>query len=101
MITRTAQLLGMGVLAVASTMGGSYIDETTHVKLGSALAVAGVIVPAAWWMSSKFTKLMERMDEVGALRQELAALRRTVEELPCKSGTVCATQRHPPPHHTD
>lgn len=84
MLTRSIQVFGMGVVAVASTMAGGAIDESTHVKLGSALAVAGVIIPAAWWMSAKFTRIFEHLTRIDEIQKEMARLREEVKSLPCQ-----------------
>lgn len=98
MITRSIQAFGMGALAVASTMAGGAIDETTHVKLGSAIAVAGVIVPAAWWLSAKFTQIFDRLRQIDAIQEEMRKLREDVRELPCQT-TAPDCDAHPQAKH--
>lgn len=73
MIIRTLQLAAVGTIAVAGMTVGDRIDESTHIKLGSALAVACVVVPAVWWLSSWMRGITDSISD----------LRDTVKDLQC------------------
>lgn len=79
MIIRTLQAAAIGVVSATGMAVGDRIDETTHIKLGSALAVACVVVPAVWWLSSWMRGIT---DSLADLQNKVANLR-CVREKEC------------------
>lgn len=80
MIARTIQAVSVGTVAVLFATGGQVLDEHTQIKLGSALAVAGVVGPAVWWLGSWFRGFR---DELKLIKSQLQALKQQVDDLPC------------------
>lgn len=67
----TATVVGTGG-AVLGAAGGDMI-EGHGISLSTVFGIAGVVVPAAWWLAGKITHLDDRLD----------ALESKVDALPC------------------
>jgi hypothetical protein len=83
MIIRATQALSIGIFAATGMAVGDRIDETTHIKLGSALAVACVVVPGVWWLSSWMRGITDSLSE----------LRGKVDNLQCVRSKVCTEEK--------
>jgi hypothetical protein len=104
---RIVGLAAVGVVAAAGLVGGDLLDATTHVSLGSALSVGGVVAGAVWWFGRKFQQIEDRDIEVHralAAKEETDKLRfdsiaRRVDNLPCQDGDCLrpAKKASPPP----
>ncbi len=73
MIPRTVQAMTIGIMAVASTAVADKIDENTHIKLGTAVAVCFTVGSGTWWISSWLRGIRDRLDD----------LTRRLDNLPC------------------
>lgn len=82
---RVPIVIGATLIAGAGTAAGDML-ETHSVSLGTVAAVCGVVLPAAWWLSGKFTKLE---DGQKTAKDHLASLDRKIDRLPCHQGNKC------------
>ena len=80
MIIRSVEVVGWGMIAAVGSTIGDRLDETTSIKLGSALAVACVVIPAVWWIGSWMRGLNDRLDSI---RATLKLHEKILESLPC------------------
>jgi hypothetical protein len=65
-----------GIAFLSASVGSttdSVIGEGSHITLGNALAVGGVVVVGAWYLSSRLQKLSD----------EIKDLKRSMANLPC------------------
>ena len=49
---------------VIGTMAQAAVNETTPITLGAAVAAGGVVVGGAWFLSSKLTKIDDRLNQI-------------------------------------
>lgn len=70
-------ILLVGAAVAGLTVGDAI--ESHSVSLGTVGAVAGIILPAVWWLSRKFTSLDDR----------LAGLENKLGDLPCNKKDSC------------
>ena len=67
-ITTVKSTMAMVGIATASTVIGSMaqaaVNETTPISLGAAVGVGGVVVGGAWFLSSKLTKIDDRLNQI-------------------------------------
>ena len=91
---RVPLTVGAVMIAGAGTAAGDLL-ENHNVSVATVVAVCAVILPAAWWLSGKFTKIEDgqsRLEEgQQSAREHLASLDRKVDRLPCHSGKKCAS----------
>lgn len=57
----------------AATAAAPVIDSETNIPIGAAVAVIGVVAPATWWLSRKFTATDLALSEI---RSELEAIKK-------------------------
>ena len=65
----------MGIVAAAGMQAGNSLDSSTHIQLGSALAVAAVVVPAVWWLSSWMRGITDKINTIGEKVDNLRCVR--------------------------
>lgn len=77
----TAAIIGIGAAA-----GGDLI-ETHTLSIGTVCAVAGIVIPAVWWLSRKFTNIDDKFDEADSrfdsVDTRLREMQETIKSLPC------------------
>jgi hypothetical protein len=59
-MVRIPIVIAAGVIAAAGVATGDLLDATTHISLGSALSVGGVVMGAVWWFGRKFQQIEDR-----------------------------------------
>lgn len=74
-----------GITATASLgSGAGDLLEGHSVSLSTMVAVGSVVLPAAWWLSNKFTKIDD----------SLKVLKEKLDNLPCNKGSCSNTKSH-------
>jgi ABC-type transport system involved in cytochrome bd biosynthesis fused ATPase/permease subunit len=104
-VTRIIPVLAIGGIAGLSALGADFLDASSHVSLGSALAVAGVIMPAMWWFGRKFQEIEDRDKSVhtalettsGSWELRFATLERRIDALTCQKPDCPAFENKPSP----
>lgn len=79
-----ANLLGTGKISLATLAGaaagvaadmGVPISEATHISLGAAVGAATTVVLVAWYLSSKLTRIQDRLDRVESILTNLPGVK--------------------------
>lgn len=63
-------------MIVVAAAGAGDLIESHQISLATLVAVGSVVLPAAWWLSAKFTKIDDSLDDL----KVAAADRRTAIE---------------------
>lgn len=88
LITTCKGAFAMSGICVASITGGMLADvigNDTPITLGGAIAVTATIVGGAWYLSSRLTKIDDRLDNI----------EKHVSTLPCgENGEDCPKKKN-------
>lgn len=72
---------------VVAAAGVADLIESHQVSVATLVAVGAIVLPAAWWLSAKFTKIDDSLDDlkIKAMERGLAieALQRQISGLRC------------------
>lgn len=58
-------IIGTPTLAVATAAMADGIDAATHIPIGAALSVAAVVLPACWYLATKFRSIDSQLEKLG------------------------------------
>jgi hypothetical protein len=67
-------ILGTPLVAMAANIAADAISPETHISIGTALAVGGVVVGACWWLATKFK----------GIDDQLSSIEHHLRSLPCE-----------------
>lgn len=81
MIARLTSSVAAGIIAVVTTTTADRIDENTHIKLGSAIAVAAVVIPSVFWIGGWMRGITDHLKENA---NQMSALRSQFGDLACQ-----------------
>lgn len=59
-------ILGTPIVALAANITADAISPETHISIGTALAVGGVVVGACWWLATKFKGIDDQLSSIDA-----------------------------------
>lgn len=74
----TATVVGAGGAVLGAASGD--MMEGHAISLSTVFGIAGVVVPAAWWLAGKITRLDDRVH----------VLEKKVDSLPCNGPAACS-----------
>jgi len=84
------RVISAGVLGVSGVLLGDALNANTSVKLGEALAVVMIVIPAAMWVSKHLQRISDNQvtmrSEIAALGERLKGLRDRINGLACHHG---------------
>lgn len=96
------RIIVAGTLGFSGALLGDALNANTSVRLGEALAVAMVVIPAAMWISKYLQRISDNQvlmkGEISALGERLKSLRERINGLACQHGPSrpCAGKPRPP-----
>lgn len=72
---------------VIGAAAGADLIETHSLSVGTVATVAGIVIPAVWWLSRKFTNIDDRFCETDSrfdsVDTRLREMQETIKSLPC------------------
>ena len=84
------------ILCCLATAAGNALEDHS-ISLGTVAAVGGIVLPAAWWLSRKFTQIDDRAEGVAKqlkstelqFTKRLIDIERKIDDLPCVHAREC------------
>lgn len=106
-MTQMVRLIPAGIITGTAMLGaaaGNFIEEH-NMGLPAVLGVMGVVLPAAWWLSRRLTKIDDRFDINDTrlkgveerVADQLHRIELAIARLPCTARDDCPEPKRPKP----
>lgn len=79
--------IAVTLLGLAGAASGQLIEDHT-LSFPTLLGIAGIVIPATWWLSRKFTAIDDTMtafhSRFKSMEEQIKELRKKINGLPCE-----------------